>query len=399
MGKRVLLVNKFYYTRGGAEVVAINLHDELTARGYEVGVFTMDYHHVDAVEHLYSAPEVSFKQGLTGKIKFARRTLGGYHVAAAFRRALDEFKPQVVHLHNIHSYLSPVVARVAKEHGCRVVWTMHDYKLVCPSYSCLDHGRPCERCLQHPHAVLTRRCFKDSYAAGALAWLEARCWHRRRIEPWVDAIVCPSEFIYKMMCRGGWSKDKLHVINNFLDPIKARALEGDEPRQDYCAYLGRFSREKGVETLLQVVRDNPQVTLKLAGNGPLREALKSDYVNLPNVEFVGQLNAKAVASFVKRAACVVVPSQWYENNPLTVIEALCAGTPVVGARIGGIPELVTEADGALFTAGDARSLAQALEHVLHTKWDHAAIASRARARFSSDGHLARLLNLYFPLGS
>ncbi|MBP5561840.1 MAG: glycosyltransferase [Muribaculaceae bacterium] len=396
MGKRILLVNKFFYTRGGAEVVAINLRDELTARGYVVGIFTMAYHHVDEVEYLYEAPEVSFKRGLAGKVKFARRTLGGYHIEEAFTRALDDFKPDVVHLHNIHSYLSPAVARLAHERRCRVVWTMHDYKLVCPSYSCLNHGQTCERCLTHRHAILTQRCFKDSYAAGALAWLEARRWNRRRLEQWVDALVCPSEFLHDMMLRGGWNPDKLHVLNNFIDPVKLRALDEETlPREDYVAYVGRLSHEKGVDTLLQVARETPSVTLKLAGNGPLRLSLTAQYGSLPNVEFVGQLDAAQVANFVSRAACMVVPSEWYENNPLTIIEAQCAGTPVVGSNMGGIPELVVPGNGIIFEAGDRTALTEALDRALHTEWDHAGIRVRGRKRFSADVHLARLLKLYF----
>ncbi len=397
MAKRILLVNKFFYTRGGAEVVCINLRDELTARGYEVGIFTMAYHHIDEVEYLYEAPEVSFKQGFAGKVNFARRTLGGYHVAEAFTRALDDFKPDVVHLHNIHSYLSPVVARLAHERGCRVVWTMHDYKLVCPSYSCLDHGRPCERCLTHRHAILTRRCFKDSCAAGALAWLEARRWSRRRLERWVDALVCPSKFLRDMMERGGWSRDKLHVLNNFIDPVKLRELDREHGREDYVAFVGRLSHEKGVDTLLQVAKNNPSLKLKLAGNGPLRLSLTAQYGSLPNVEFVGQLEAAAVARFVTRAACLVVPSEWYENNPLTIIEAQCAGTPVVGSNMGGIPELVAPENGVIFPMGDREALGNAIDRALATTWDHAAIARRGRERFSADAHLSRLLELYFPV--
>ena len=396
MGKRILLVNKFFYTRGGAEVVAINLRDELTARGCVVGVFTMAYHHIDEVEYLYEALEVSFKRGVAGKVNFARRTLGGYHVKEAFTRALDEFSPDVVHLHNIHSYLSPVVARLAHERGCRVVWTLHDYKPVCPSYSCLDHGIPCERCLTNRHAILTRRCFKDSHAAGALAWLEARRWSRRRLERWVDALVCPSVFLHDMMVRGGWSPDKLHVLNNFIDPVKLRSLDVTLPREDYVAFVGRLSHEKGVETLLKVAQETPALKLKLAGNGPLRLELMARYGTLPNVEFMGQLDAAAVARFVAQAACVVVPSEWYENNPLTIIEAHCAGTPVVGARIGGIPELIDNTNGLTFLPGDRQALAECLATVGNTAWDHEAISRVARDRYSSDRHISQLFHLYFP---
>lgn len=144
--KRILLVSKFYYTRGGAEVVAINMANDLAKRGYEIGVFTMDYPQNLSPANFYTASQVDFSGGLIDKLKFAMRTMGYNGIKSSFKRALQEFKPDIVHLHNVHSYLSPVVVKLAKEFGCKVVWTLHDLKLACPSYSCLNRGRICEKC-------------------------------------------------------------------------------------------------------------------------------------------------------------------------------------------------------------------------------------------------------------
>ncbi len=177
--------------------------------------------------------------------------------------------------------------------------------------------------------------------------------------------------------------------------LDEEALDKDA-RGDYVAFVGRLSHEKGVETLLQVARDNPWLTLKLAGNGPLRLALTAQYGSLPNVEFLGQLDAAAVARFVAQAACVVVPSEWYENNPLTIIEAQCAGTPVVGSNTGGIPELIVPENGIIFDMGNREALASALNRAMHASWDHTSIREHGRSRFSADTHLSKLLKLYFP---
>ena len=157
-GKRILLVNKFYYNRGGAEVVTLTLREALERAGAVAGVFTMAYHSNEGGERVWTAPEVSFKTGgAAGKVAFARRVLGLDDTARRFAKVLDTFRPDVVHLHNIHSYLSPVVAQVATERGVRVVWTFHDYKSVCPAYACLNKGKPCERCLTRRNAILTQR--------------------------------------------------------------------------------------------------------------------------------------------------------------------------------------------------------------------------------------------------
>lgn len=397
--KRVLLVNKFYYNRGGAEVVTLTLRAALEAAGYRVGVLTMDYHSNLEGSDVYTVPEVSFKTGgIGGRMAFARRAVLGDDTAAALRRVLREFHPSVVHLHNIHSYLSPAVAREAKRAGCRVVWTLHDYKLICPAYSCLNRGATCERCFRHKRHILATRCFKQSIAASTLAWLEATRWSRHRLERWTDAWVCPSEFMRHQMTAGGFNPAKMHVINNFLDPDKLQVLTaGDAPqREPFLLYAGRLSAEKGVTTLLEAMRRLPGLNLKLCGNGPLRRQLEAQYAALPNVEFLGQRQADDVARLQQSAAAVVVPSEWYENNPLSVIEAHCAGTPVVGADIGGIPELITPDNGIIFPAGDGDALADALTRATSRRWNHAAIATAARARYSAARHLAAITPLYFP---
>jgi len=396
MAKRILLVNKFYYSRGGAEVVTINLYNELTSRGYDVAVFTMDYHSMIREHKVYTVPEVTFKEGFGQQINFARRTLGDYGVKQAFKHALDDFKPDVVHLQNIHSYISPAVAQLAKERGCRVVWTMHDYKLICPAYSCLNQGVPCEKCYSHKHKILSERCFKNSFSASALAFVEAKKWNRRKLEKLVDAFVCPSNFMRNQMIKGGFSPSRLYVVNNFIDPIKARELKRGvvTEKGGYYTYIGRLSEEKGVETLLKAAQHLPY-TLKIGGNGPLREYFETNY-SADNIEFLGQLDAVEVSEVMRNANVLIQPSECYENNPLSTIEALCAGTPVIGSDMGGIPELINEDNGMIYAANDEIALEQCIRRVMEQDgYDYHAIARAARERFGADRHIEKLEKLYF----
>lgn len=399
MAKRILLVNKFYYSRGGAEIVAINLRDMLTAMGYEVGIFTMDFGSNKREPHVYTAPEVTFKGTLGQKLKFARRTLGGAGLKQAFTEVMRTFKPSVVHLHNVHSYLSPAMAQWAHEKGVRVVWTLHDYKLLCPAYSCLNQGHPCELCYGHKWKVVKERCFKQSLPASILAWVEALKWNRAWIERNVDAFVCPSQFMRRQMLKGGFSAEKLHTVCNFIDPVKAEALRrnSEVKKDDYYAYIGRLSAEKGVETLLKAASRLP-FKLKVAGNGPLMPRFKELYGTCGNIEFLGQLDAVQVSGLQRKALMVVQPSECYENNPLSVIESLCAGTPVIGSRIGGIPELITPDCGLTYTMGNADELAQCITTMMERsqECDYAAIAAQASKRFSAETHFAKLKPLYFP---
>ncbi len=395
--KRILLVSKFYYTRGGAEVVAINMANDLAKRGYEIGVFTMDYPQNLSPENFYTASQVDFSGGLIDKLKFAMRTMGYNGIKSSFKRALQEFKPDIVHLHNVHSYLSPVVVKLAKEFGCKVVWTLHDLKLACPSYSCLNRGRICEKCFTSKINVVKERCFKENLPASVLAYFEAVKWNVKKLQRYVDYFVCPSAFIKRQMLKAGLQEGKLKVVCNFVDPIKLDQLKRAEipdTRDDFYVYVGRLSEEKGVATLLKAAKDLPY-KLKLVGGGHLYDGFIAEYGNCDNIEFMGHQPAEKVAEILLSAKCLVLPSECYENNPLSVIEALCAGIPIVGANIGGIPELIDAEWGETFESGNVEDMQQAITRVMaKEKYDYKSIAKRSQERFSFELHFKQLKELY-----
>lgn len=397
MGKRILLVSKFYYTRGGAEVVAINMANDLEKRGYEVGVFTMDYPQNLSPENFYTASQVDFSGGLGDKIKFAMRTMGYQGIESSFKKALQEFNPDIVHLHNVHSYLSPAVVKLAKKFGCRVVWTLHDYKLACPAYSCLNRGSICEKCFTSKINVVKERCFKESLPASVLAYFEAKKWNVKKLQRYVDYFVCPSAFIKRQMLKAGLQEDKLKVVCNFVDPIKLdqlKSVEIPDTREDFYVYVGRLSEEKGVATLLKAAKDLPY-KLKLVGGGHLYDGFIAEYGKCENIEFLGHQPAEKVAEILLSAKCLVLPSECYENNPLSVIEALCAGIPIVGADIGGIPELIDPAWGEKFESGNVEDMQRAITSVMQSdKYNYKQIAQQSQERFSFDTHYKQLKELY-----
>ncbi len=396
---KILIASKFFYMRGGAELVAINTRRLLLEHGHEVRVFAMSYpHNLPLAEQDTFPAQVELFGSLGDKVRGLRRMLGCDDVRQAARRALDDFKPDVVHLHNVHSYLSPLIAEEAHRRGIRVVWTLHDYKLFCPSYSCRrPDGTICSSCIRSPFDVVSHRCMKGSLAASLVAYAEALRWSRKRLEKMVDVYVAPSDFMGEMMVKAGFDASKVAVLCNFVDPDKLEVLTGSVPRTDdkepYFCYIGRLSHEKGVETMLRAARQ-ACVRLKVAGRGPLFDELKREYAG-SGIEFLGHLDAPQVAALLQGATASVLPSEWYENNPLGVIESLSAGTPVIGARMGGIPELIEEgADGFTYPSGDTDALAACIRRVLATDFDRAAIALRARERFSLDTHYRRLMDIY-----
>ena len=225
--KRILIANKFYYPRGGDCMVAMNLERLLKRHGHEVAVFAMDYpENVDTGWNGYYASQVNFDGTLLDKLKAAWRLMGWGKIKTSFNRILDDFRPDIVHLHNIHSYISPVVAQLAKRRGCRVVWTMHDHKLVCPSYLCLCNGRTCERCIGRTKMpVIRNRCMKDSLAASVMAYLEAERWNYDVLNDATDAFICPSQALASKMVKEGFEKSKIHVVCNHIDPEKQQLFD------------------------------------------------------------------------------------------------------------------------------------------------------------------------------
>ena len=396
MAKHVLLVNKFYYPRGGDCVVVLNTETLLRENGVEAQVFAMEYpQNLEAHYQDRFAPRVTFSGSKGDQWRAMKRTLGMGDVKERFEAVLDDFKPDVVHLHNVHSYLSPVVGELAHQRGIRVVWTLHDYKLLCPRYDCLLGGKPCERCFTGTKlGVLTHRCMKGSLPASVVAWLEALKWNRKRVERNTDLFICPSEFMANLMISSGFDSSKVKVLNNFLDPVKLKQLNDIDPsasREDYYCFVGRLSHEKGIESLLDVAAQLPY-KIKVAGSGTLEPAMRLKYAGRDNIEFLGLLDAPDVAKLLAGARFSVVPSQWYENNPLSVVESLCAGTPVAGSQMGGIPELIDSSNGIVFQPFEQETLSTAINMAMAREWNHSEIARQARERFSPTSHLHTLMN-------
>lgn len=386
---RILLSNKFYYRRGGDCIYMLNLEQLLKKHGHEVAVFAMDY-----PENLDSPWQRYFPQNMSKLMAFTR-PFGSQEVKRKFNRLLDDFKPEVVHVNNIHTQLSPVIAELAHRRGIRTVWTLHDYKLLCPRYDCLRCGKEiCELCFSGDKTPCkTYRCIKGSRPASLVGFKEAVMWNRKRLEECTDVFVCPSRFMAGKMAQGGFCKDKLKVLCNFIDIEKCR--KEDYTKDDYYCYVGRLSHEKGIATLVEASARLPY-KLKVIGGGPLYEELRMRNEELKsNLEFLGFKQWDEMKGLVGRARFSVIPSEWYENNPLSVIESLCLGTPVLGARIGGIPELIDEGvNGLSFESGNVTDLVEKIKAMFATQFDYKGIADAAMKRYNAEDYYQQIMGYY-----
>ena len=391
---KVLLVNKFYYLRGGDCTAVFAIERLLREKGHEVAVFSMQYpDNEHTIWSKYFPEEVRFSAaGLFGTAVAATRIFHSPEVAGKFKQLLSDFKPDVVHLHNIHSYISPLVAGIARKQGIRVVWTLHDYKLVCPTYNCLRNGRVCEACFHNKFNVVRHKCMKNSLLASKLAWMEALYWNRKKLSRLTDTFISPSAFLKTKMTEAGYSPDQIEVLPNFMPQKQTPATA----KGDYYCYVGRISAEKGLDTLLQAAARLPY-PLKIIGGGPLLDAYRKQYPQ-KHIEFTGQTPPEALYPVVRDARFLAIPSIWYENNPYSVIEALCMGTPVLGARTGGIPELITEGEnGFLFAPGDTTAMQEKIRLFFSrdgNRFDAEKISSEAYNKFSPDTFYNKLIKYY-----
>lgn len=388
---KILLANKFYYRRGGDCIYMLNLEKLLKAHGHEVAVFAMDY-----PENMDTPWKKYFPKNMSKLMAFTR-PFGSHEVKSTFKKLLDDFKPDVVHLNNVHTQLSPVMAELAHQRGIKVVWTLHDYKLLCPRYDCLKNGNTiCETCFKgDKKACLDNKCMKGSKLASFIGYKEAIVWNRERLEASTDVFICPSQFMADKMVQGEFSKSKMQTLCNFIDVEKCKFSSTDgtddvellPKKEDYYCFIGRLSHEKGAKSLIETANQLPY-KLVIIGGGPLMDELKS--VAHTNIEFVGFKQWNDIKQLVGKARFSVIPSEWYENNPLSVIEAQCLGTPVLGANIGGIPELTDYT----FSSGNIADLKTKIEKMWNSEFDYQQIASDAQHRYDAETYYDKLINIY-----
>ena len=395
---KILLANKFYYRRGGDCIVTMGLEELLKAHGHEVAVFAMDFpENVESQWRKYWPSNMS-------KVKAFTRPFGDGEVKAKFNQLLDDFRPDVVHLHNVHTQLSPVIAEIAHERGIKVFWTLHDTKLVCPSYNCMLNGKWCEQCFTDKIAVIKNRCMPGSIPGAVIGYLEQRKWNAERLQACTTKFLPPSQFMADTCIRGGYDANKFEVLCNFIDvnkvanpnfekgrPPQSPCLGGSSEREQYYCYLGRVTEVKGIRTLCEAAKQLPY-KLVVIGGGDILDELKAKY---PDVEFLGQCNWDEFRPVLEGAKFMVLPSEWSENNPLTVIEAQSLGTPVLGARIGGIPELIEDGvSGMTFESGNVADLKEKIQKMWEAEFDYEKLSENAIQRYSSDSYIERLLEYY-----
>jgi glycosyltransferase involved in cell wall biosynthesis len=397
---RIAMANNYYYLKGGAERVLFEEKKILEAHGHQVPVFSQSHPYNESSE--FSDYYLPFKDwrniSRIQKLQMAFNMMYDRRAAYGFDRFLEVTDSDIVHVHNIYGGLTTSILDTAQRKGVPVVMTLHDYKLICPSYLMLNRGSVCESCKNRRFIYcLLKTCHKESLTASGVYCIESYLNKWLHKYDTIRYFICPSMFSLKKHVEHGIPRDKLLHIRNFVNFFK------HEPHYEngkYVLFVGRLSEEKGILTLLKAV-EHLNVPVRIVGDGPLK-AEYEDFVaahKIDHVIFEGYKSGDDLKRLYENAAFLVIPSECYENAPMTVLEAYSYGKPVIGSRIGGIPEMIEHGrTGLLFTPRQADELAECLRMLWRDSSLRSEMGREARERvekeFSSQAHYKQLMGLY-----
>lgn len=398
---KVLQVNKFFYLKGGSEAYLFSLIDGLKSSGLTVAEFAMaDPRNFDSEWSPYFTSTIDYKTtNFIEKIRFATKIIYSFEAKNNISRLLDKFKPDIVHLHIFQHQLSPSILPEIKKRNIPIIYTSHDLKSACPTYLMLSHGHVCEKCKGHKYFnCLTNKCAQNSYLKSSINMVEMYFHLWMKYYDLIDLIITPSNFHRKKLIEFRFPAEKVVHVANFVDETR---FSPNYSNDGYFIFLGRLSEEKGIMTLLKAMEKVKKGKLIIIGTGPLALQVqeKINSARLKNVEVVGQQSGTALTQYIKNAMFSVLPSECYENGPISLLENFACGNPVIGANIGGIPEHIHDnVDGLIFEPKDHDDLAEKINLLLSNpkRLETMGRAARQKAEklYSKYQHIRTMIGIY-----
>lgn len=397
MKPSVLAVNNYHHVRGGADRCYLELNRLLAAKGHAVACLSTAHPQNEACPgpHEFVEPIDLRTPGPLDLVRFCHSR----RAARAARALVESARPSLAHLHIYYGQLTTSIFAPLREAGIPIVQSLHEFKLVCAVSSLLSNGTPCEACAgRHFWKAAAKRCNRRSLPRSLVSATEAYYSRARGAAEHVDHFLAVSDFVRDKVIQHGLPAHKVTTVHNFVD------VEGLEPATgegEHVLYLGRIERTKGVFTLARAAERLSGLPVLFAGDGEDRAELERTVSErgLEHVRVLGFRAGEELRDLVRRALCVVVPSECHETFGLSALEAMALARPVVASRIGGLPELVSDGeDGFLVTPGDADELAEKLVWLGAHRREAVALGARARAdaarRFGAERHYERVLDAY-----
>ena len=349
---KILEINKFNFPKGGADKHFLDVRKLLEENGHQVAVFAMQHEkNLPNAWSKYFVSKVGYTNEYTAweKIKGTGRMFFSFETTKKINLLLDEFKPDLVHIHNIYHQLSPAILFAIKKRGIPIVMSVHDYKIISPNHALFLREEKYERCKNGKYyQCFFDRAIKNSYTKSFLAMFEMY-WHERlgTYRKNIDLYLAPSEFVKKKLIEWGMDESKIAVFPHFISQNQNTTIlqypvgdEKDFSGQKYFLYAGRISKEKGIDKLLEIFAKNKEFKLLIAG------ACENEFEipKMQNVEYVGFLNQAKLVKYVRSALAVVSPSHLPETFGLIALDAISNGVPFIGFNEGAYGEIVENGD-------------------------------------------------------
>lgn len=399
---KILMVNKFFYIKGGSETYYFALKRKLEEEGHQVIDFSMkDEKNFESRYSDFFVDNVDYSgnSSLSSKLNMAVNIIYSKEAKEKFESLVLKEKPDIVHLHIFQHQISPSILDVCKKYNIPTVYTAHDLKMICLNYKMMHHGRICEDCKDgHLYHCAFNKCVKDSFSKSCINTIEGYFHKWRKSYDAIDYIITPSDFYRRKFIEFGVNPERVVHIPNFLDREKPSVNKRDD-NERYFLYFGRLSEEKGILTLIKAM-EGINSDLYIVGSGPLKEEIQG-YVstnNLTNIKLLGFKSGQELIDIVGNAKAVVLPSEWYENGPYSAIEALQLGRPIIGADIGGIPELV-DGNGYLFKCKSIEELTKSFNQINNLiEYEYKSLEDNSRKMFREFYtplyHMKKLYKIY-----
>lgn len=381
---RILSIHNEYLIRGGEE----------ESRQAEVSV--LKHYGNDVSSYIENNTKVSS----LSQVGVALRTLWSKESYRVVKHLLKAQRHDVLHVQNFFPLISPSVYYAAHSERVPVVQAVRNYRFLCANSFLYRDGQVCELCSKKSFKIdaIQHKCYRENRAASATAasmhLLHSllHTWNR------IDKFVAVSEFVKKKMIEGGFPKEKIAVKPNFVYPDPNGSLQ----KEDYIIYVGRLQAEKGIQHLLAAIRSmKSSIKVKIIGVGSLESEVVEATKN-KNIEYLGKKTLAETYDIIGKAKALVIPSLWHEPFGRVVVEAYAKGTPVIGSRMGGIPELIEDGvTGYTYEAGNTDDLANQIERIYQDEALTTEMGLAAREvylkKYSPESNYRMMMDIYSQL--
>ena len=394
---KILMVNKFHYLKGGSEKYYFELAELLKENGHEIAFFSMrDKKNIKTDCKEYFVDDIDLNSNNKFKaldVIYSRKN------KKKMKEAIEDFKPDIVHLNNFQRQLSASIIKPIKKKNIPIVFTAHDLQAVCPNITMIDSNKKiCEDCINGKYKNCVRKkCIKNSKLKSLLGAIEGYYYRTKKIySKIIDCIITPTNFYKEKLVEDGIPEEKIQAIHNFIDINNYNLDTKDE---GYALYFGRLSKEKGILNLIKAFSKLDKGNLYIAGQGEEKEKIE-EFIKENNLEdrikLLGFLGPDEMKEKISKCKFVVVSSIWYENCPYSILETLAIGKPVIGAKIGGIPELIDDGNTG-FVYSEVEELTNKMDKLFKDDSLVEMMSKKAKEKakeFSKDEYYKKIIEIY-----